>query len=197
MDSLARTDRTKKIADLNDAFRTSLEGGRVVVTSGVAALGQRTQVEALRAVQAFNAFTPDNDPYGEHDFGFFKAAGHEFFWKIDSLRSLADTTQRRRGRSLGYRPRAHDHADGGVLIVARLLRPLIQGDLDGLCGLYSLLNAVQWALYSCSRGGARTRRLPKLLSDAEQQALFDTLVTALGKRRPLATFVTGGITLSS
>jgi Protein of unknown function (DUF3768) len=83
MDSLPRTDRIKKIADLNDAFRTSLEGGRVVVTSGVAALGHRTQVEALRAVQAFNAFAPDNDPYGEHDFGFFKVAGHEFFWKID------------------------------------------------------------------------------------------------------------------
>lgn len=77
--------------------------------------------------------------------------------------------------------------------MARLLQPLMQGDLDGLCGLYSLLNAVQWALYSCSRGGARTRHLPKLLSEAEQQALFDTLVTALGKRRPLATFFTGGI----
>ena len=25
--------------------------------------------------------------------------------------------------------------------MARLLRPLMQGDLDGLCGLYSLLNA--------------------------------------------------------
>jgi hypothetical protein len=88
MDSLTRTDRIKKdrikkIADINDAFRTSLEGGRVVVTSGVAALGHRTQVEALRAVQAFNAFAPDNDPYGEHDFGFFKLAGREFFWKID------------------------------------------------------------------------------------------------------------------
>jgi hypothetical protein len=77
--------------------------------------------------------------------------------------------------------------------VARHLRPLLQGDLDGLCGAYSLLNAVQWALHSCSRGGARTQRLPKLLSDREQQALFDTLVTALGQRRPLATFVTGGI----
>jgi hypothetical protein len=77
--------------------------------------------------------------------------------------------------------------------MARLLQPLIQGDLDGLCGLYSLLNAVQWGLYSWSRGSAKTRHLPKLLSDAEQQALFDTLVTARGKRRPLATFVTGGI----
>ena len=84
MDSLARTDRVKKIADLNDAFRTSLAGGRVVVTSGVAALGHRTQVNVVRAVQAFNAFAPDNDPYGEHDFGFFKLAGREFFWKIDA-----------------------------------------------------------------------------------------------------------------
>ena len=77
--------------------------------------------------------------------------------------------------------------------MARPLRPLIQGDLDGLCGLYSLLNAVQWALHSCSRPARGRGSLPKLLSDAEQQALFDTLVTALGKRRPLATFVTGGI----
>jgi hypothetical protein len=83
MESLARTDRIRKIAELNDAFRSSFAGGRVVVTSGVAALSQPTQVDALRAVQAFTDFTPDNDPYGEHDFGFFKAAGHEFFWKID------------------------------------------------------------------------------------------------------------------
>ena len=59
--------------------------------------------------------------------------------------------------------------------MARLLQPLMQGDLDGLCGLYSLLNGVQWALYSCRRSDVRRRRLPKLLSDAEQQALFDTL----------------------
>ena len=80
---LARTDRVKKIADLNDAFRTRLAGGRVMMTSGVAALSQRTQVEALRAVRTFNAFTPDNDPYGEHDFGSFNVAGQQFFWKID------------------------------------------------------------------------------------------------------------------
>src|SRR5262245_42828520 len=75
----------------------------------------------------------------------------------------------------------------------RPLWPLMQGDLDGLCGLYSLLNAIRWALYSHRIGSARTRRLPKLLSDAEQQAWFDAPVAALGKRRPLATFVIGGI----
>ena len=57
--------------------------------------------------------------------------------------------------------------------MARLLQPLIQGDLDGLCGLYSLLNAAQWALYSFSRASAKTPRLPKLLSDFEQQDLFE------------------------
>jgi hypothetical protein len=88
MDSLARTDRIKKIAALNDTFRSSLAGGRVVVTAGVAALSHRTRVDALRAVQAFTAFTPDNDPYGEHDFGFFKLAGREFFWKIDAYDPL-------------------------------------------------------------------------------------------------------------
>jgi hypothetical protein len=83
MESLARTDRAKKIAELNDAFRSSLAGGRVVVTAGVAALCHHIRIDALRAVRAFTAFTPDNDPYGEHDFGFFKVAGHEFFWKLD------------------------------------------------------------------------------------------------------------------
>ena len=83
MESSAKPNRAKKISALNDALRSSLASGRVVVTSGVAALDKRTQVEALRAVQAFNTFTPDNDPYGEHDFGTFKVAGHELFWKID------------------------------------------------------------------------------------------------------------------
>lgn len=75
--------RTEKIAKLNDEFRKSLAGGRIVVTSGVAALGHHMQVGALRAVQRFEAFTENNDPYGEHDFGFVKICGHEFFWKID------------------------------------------------------------------------------------------------------------------
>ena len=60
---------TQKIAQLNDALRTSLTGGRLMVTAGVSALPPSTQVDILRAVQAFDSFTPDNDPHGEHDFG--------------------------------------------------------------------------------------------------------------------------------
>lgn len=83
METVEDKERVEKIANLNDAFRRSLGGGRIVVTSGVAALKHSLQIEALKAVQNFDAFTPDNDPYGEHDFGFFKVKEHEFFWKMD------------------------------------------------------------------------------------------------------------------
>jgi hypothetical protein len=76
-------ERTDKIARLNDAFRTTLTGGRVMVTRGVTALGSQTQDDILRAVRAFSAFTTDNDPHGEHDFGFVKVGDHDLFWKID------------------------------------------------------------------------------------------------------------------
>ena len=31
----------------------------------------------------YSAFTRDNDPYGEHDFGHFELVGRSFYWKID------------------------------------------------------------------------------------------------------------------
>ena len=34
-------------------------------------------------MQSFNAFTPDNDPHGEHDFGSVEHAGLKVFFKID------------------------------------------------------------------------------------------------------------------
>ena len=34
-------------------------------------------------VIAFDAFTADNDPHGEHNFGAFDYAGERIFWKID------------------------------------------------------------------------------------------------------------------
>ena len=43
-----------------------------------------TVVELLIAVEDFDAFTPDNDPYAEHDFGVVKLSGNTFFWKIDT-----------------------------------------------------------------------------------------------------------------
>ncbi len=75
--------RTDEIARLNDAFRTSLTGGRVMVTQGVTALDRQIQADILLAVKTFTAFTADNDPHGEHDFGFVRVDGHDLFWKID------------------------------------------------------------------------------------------------------------------
>jgi Protein of unknown function (DUF3768) len=71
------------IAALNDTLRKTFEGGRVVITSSVSTLPPVLVAAVLERVRTFTDFTPDNDPYGEHDFGSFELAGHKFFWKID------------------------------------------------------------------------------------------------------------------
>ena len=53
----------------------------MIITEGVQALGDVDVV--LRQVQLFDAFTPDNDPYGEHNFGSITLEDTTFFWKID------------------------------------------------------------------------------------------------------------------
>lgn len=72
---------SNKIAQLNDKVRTTLEGCRLVFTSGIIALPDAITV--LEKVQAFDTFTPENDPYNEHDFGSFEHNDDVIFWKID------------------------------------------------------------------------------------------------------------------
>ena len=72
-----------KIARLNDAFRTSLTGGTVLLTVGVQELPDMVKAAAIRKVVDFDDFNEDNDPYGEHDFGSFELCNRRFFWKID------------------------------------------------------------------------------------------------------------------
>lgn len=70
------------IASQNDAFRARpVEGW--MLTSGITENGQAFVSEAVGAVQTFDAFTAENDPYGEHDFGAITVAGKRVFWKID------------------------------------------------------------------------------------------------------------------
>ena len=69
------------IAALNDRARRTFMECRVIITEGVQALDNVDTV--LRQVQLFDAFTPDNDPYGEHDFGAIRYQGQTIFWKID------------------------------------------------------------------------------------------------------------------
>jgi hypothetical protein len=71
------------IRELNDAFRTTFAGGRVLLTAGVDALPTDVQAMVLHTVATYSDFTPDNDPRGEHDFGSFELARHRIFWKID------------------------------------------------------------------------------------------------------------------
>lgn len=74
---------TCRIRELNDALRTEFAGGSWKLTLGLYGLGAPTVLAAVRAIQAFADFTPDNDPYGEHDFGAIEVNGHRIFWKID------------------------------------------------------------------------------------------------------------------
>lgn len=74
---------TQRIRQLNDALRSTLQGGRVLMTSGVQALGEAAVAAALTRMRTFSEFTADNDPHGEHDFGSFDVGGSTFFFKID------------------------------------------------------------------------------------------------------------------
>jgi hypothetical protein len=73
----------QRIRELNDALRTTLLGGRVMMTSGVQALGPEIVAVALSHMRTFERFTADNDPHGEHDFGSFEVDDNQFFFKID------------------------------------------------------------------------------------------------------------------
>ena len=79
------TDKTQAdaIRALNDKFRRELKGGTLLLTAGIIALGAEAQARIIAAVQAFDAFTPDNDPYGEHDFGSIEVGGEKIFFKFD------------------------------------------------------------------------------------------------------------------
>ena len=89
----------KHIASQNDQFRSqvgihwadptlkpteNLLRGEFYITAGIAALTPEQIIEIWARVRAFNDFTPDNDPYGEHNFGAFETEGvGKIFWKID------------------------------------------------------------------------------------------------------------------
>jgi len=72
-----------KIRALNDAFRSTMTGGQVMMTAGVDALPSDVKAMVVRRVATFSDFNPDNDPHGEHDFGSVEIAGRKVFFKID------------------------------------------------------------------------------------------------------------------
>jgi hypothetical protein len=79
-----------RIRELNDALRTCREpigalmmNGQLVITRGIAARGNAFINRAVEAVRTFDAFTEDNDPFGEHDMAFLDVDGEGIFFKVD------------------------------------------------------------------------------------------------------------------
>ena len=71
-----------RICALNDELRRFGRGGRIVITAGIQALGKGV-AGVLAAVAGFDAFTADNDPYGEHDCAILIVDGVSVLFKID------------------------------------------------------------------------------------------------------------------
>ena len=84
-------DRTARIRDLNDQLRRNFASApskiigtaKVLLTPGLRGLSDTDLAKVVAAVTSFDAFTPDNDPHGEHDFGAIDIAGQRYFFKID------------------------------------------------------------------------------------------------------------------
>jgi len=76
-------DRTERIAALNDQPRRDHSRGKVVITRGIQALGHQAIMDVLAAVAVFSDFTPDNDPYAEHDCAVMMVGEYRILWKID------------------------------------------------------------------------------------------------------------------
>lgn len=93
--ALSRSDR---IARLNDRARQAMGLACVAVaTEGFRSLSDEDQSRVRELIETFDAFTPDNDPYGERDFGAIYLDGdgvwtttrpvrpaETVFWKVDA-----------------------------------------------------------------------------------------------------------------
>lgn len=75
--------KTDLIRKLNDEFRTTFHGGRVMLTPGILSLTEVTRSEIIRRTMSFTDFNDANDPHQEHDFIAFDHAGAVVFAKID------------------------------------------------------------------------------------------------------------------
>jgi hypothetical protein len=76
--------RLEKIRHLNYVARTAMGiCSTVCQTEGFAGLSARERSAFREAIEKFDAFTPENDPHGENDFGAITLDGVKVFWKID------------------------------------------------------------------------------------------------------------------
>ena len=78
-----QNDTVKKIRDLNDAFRKTGIGGRIMLTIGIRELGEHAINEIIRKIRNFDNFNKNNNPHGENDFGSIIYNGVKVLWKLD------------------------------------------------------------------------------------------------------------------
>ena len=69
----------RRTRELNDQFRRTGDGGRLLITSGIQELGLLATLTIRQLVADYDAFCEDNDPYGEHDFGSLTYRGEKVF----------------------------------------------------------------------------------------------------------------------
>ena len=83
MNTVDAIPKSRRIRELNDRFRTTFTGGKVMMTSGVAALAPVIGQKVIDAVKGFADFDEGNDPHKEHDFGCVEVEGDNYFFKVD------------------------------------------------------------------------------------------------------------------
>ena len=78
-----QNDKVRIIREINDAFRKTGVGGRVMMTIGIRELGERAVHEIVGKIRESSDFNGNNDPHGEHDFGSITHNGVKVLWKLD------------------------------------------------------------------------------------------------------------------
>ena len=82
------------VSKKNDLLRANIPAiakpNLLLLTRGIYTKFTNSEVaDILQKVKSFTDFTPDNDPWKEHDFGSFIYKGETIFWKIDDYTSVA------------------------------------------------------------------------------------------------------------
>ena len=74
---------TKLIRYLNDRFRSTFQGGQVILSRGIRALPKMDVAAIMLLVSTYDDFTAANDLYEEHDYASFNYKGSKIIFKID------------------------------------------------------------------------------------------------------------------
>jgi hypothetical protein len=69
--------------------------------------------------------------------------------------------------------------------------PRVQGELDGLCGIYSIINSLIWGLYSLQVTGHRPRQQSSPLRERDTEQLFLSLIARLTRKHGTRSIIDG------